>query len=127
MPAKHGMTAAPILRSRDIHRAERFYREVLGASANCAWGEGNPGYRSITLCGAEIRLSSFAGDGAFGTAVYLRVPDVEAIITRMRPLAPDCIEHGPEDQAWGQRELYLRDADNNQLRFGQPVARARPG
>jgi len=49
------------------------------------------------------------------------VPDVESIAARLRALSPDCIEHGPEDQAWGQRELYLRDPDNNQLRLGQPV------
>lgn len=112
------MAAAPIFRCRDIERAERFYREVLGASANWAWGEGNPGYRSVTVFGAELHLSSFAGDGAFGTAVYIRIDDVDAIAARIRSLAPDCIEHGPEDQAWGQRELYLRDPDNNQIRFG---------
>jgi catechol 2,3-dioxygenase-like lactoylglutathione lyase family enzyme len=121
------MAAAPILRVRDIHRAERFYREVLGATANWAWGEGNPGYRSITVFGAEVHLSSFAGDGAFGTAVYIRVAEVDALAARIGSVAPDCIEHGPEDQPWGQRELYLRDPDNNQLRVGQAVGRAGMG
>lgn len=118
------MAAAPILRCRDIHRAERFYRDALAAAVNWAWGEGNPGYRSVTLFSAELHLSSFAGDGAFGTAVYIRVEDVDAIAARIRSLAPDCIEHGPEAQPWGQREFYLRDPDNNQLRFGQAVGRA---
>lgn len=112
------MAAAPIFRCRDIRRAERFYREVLGAAVNWAWGENNPGYRSITVFGAEVHLSSFAGDGAFGTAAYIRTDDVDAIAARIRSLAPDCIEHGPEDQPWGQRELYLRDPDNNQIRLG---------
>lgn len=118
------MTAAPILRCRDIDRAERFYREVLGANVSWAWGETNPGYRSVTVFGAELHLSSFAGDGAFGTAVYIRVDEVDAIAARIGSLAPDCIEHGPADEPWGQRELYLRDPDNNQLRFGQSVGRA---
>jgi catechol 2,3-dioxygenase-like lactoylglutathione lyase family enzyme len=126
VPCNRAMAAAPIFRCRDIHRAERFYRDVLGATANWAWGEGNPGYRSITVFGAEVHLSSFAGDGAFGTAMYIRIDDVDAIAARIGSLAPDCIEHGPEDQPWGQRELYLRDPDNNQIRLGQTLRKG-PG
>lgn len=116
------MTAAPILRCRDILRATRFYEETLQATVNWSWGEGDPGYRSVTVLGAELHLSSFAGDGAFGTAVYIRLTDVDGLARRLREDAPGCIEHGPEDRPWGQRELYLRDPDNNRLRIGQPVA-----
>jgi catechol 2,3-dioxygenase-like lactoylglutathione lyase family enzyme len=61
VPCHRTMAAAPILRCRDLHRAERFYREVLGATANWAWGESNPGYRSITVFGAEVNRPGFAG------------------------------------------------------------------
>lgn len=118
------MPAIPILKVFDIERAERFYSDVLGATENWSWShseEGpNPGYRSLTLEGGEIHLSSFAGDGAFGTAIYIAVDDVDRLAAIITEGAPGCVEFGPVDQEWGQRELYIRDLDNNALRFGSP-------
>lgn len=96
------MSAAIIPRCRDTSRAERFYRDVLGATADWACGEDDRGYRSIRVVGAGVPFSSFAGDGAFGTAVHTRLGDVDAIAARIRPLAPDGIEHAPEDQPSGR-------------------------
>ncbi len=116
----------PILRCRSIARAERFYVETLGATRNWAWHGGaegaDPGYRSLALHGAEIHLSSFAVDGAFGTAVYLYADALAPILERLRASAPEAIEHGPEDQPWGMREVYLRDPDNNAIRLGERIA-----
>lgn len=117
---------AAILKCRDIERAMAFYVNVLGATENWGWSGSpdgaNPGYRSITLMGCEIHLSSFAGDGAFGTAIYLYVDDLDGVAERLREAAPDAIEYGPVDQDWGRREVYVRDPDNNALRFGAPLA-----
>ena len=114
------------MKCRDIERAVAFYVGRLGATVNWGWSGSpdgpNPGYRSVTLLGCELHLSSFAGDGAFGTAVYLYVDEIDTLAERLRETVPGAIEYSPVDQAWGQREIYLRDPDNNALRFGAPLA-----
>jgi catechol 2,3-dioxygenase-like lactoylglutathione lyase family enzyme len=116
----------PILKCRGIARAERFYTEAFGATRIFAWEGGpeggDPGYRSLGVLGAEIHLSSFAGDGAFGTAVYLYAELLAPVLDRLRTAAPDAIEYGPVDQPWGMREVHLRDPDNNAIRIGQRLA-----
>ncbi|TAD89603.1 MAG: VOC family protein [Alphaproteobacteria bacterium] len=114
-------TVVPILKVRDLDRALAFYQTILDAAV--AWryavepGQPNPAYAEIRLMGARLHLSSFAGDGAFGTAVYLYCADVDDLAARLDTMG-DAWEHGPVDQPWGMRELYLRDPDNNQLRLG---------
>lgn len=118
--------SVPILKCRDIERTVEFYVGSLGAAENWRWqgsqDSANPAYVSVTLLGCELHLSSFAGDGAFGTAVYIYLDEIDALARRLRDAVPDAVEFGPVDQPWGQREVYVRDPDNNTLRFGVPIA-----
>jgi len=117
--------AIPILRCSDVDRAIAFYVGTIGASV--AWREGP--YAAVRWRSSEIHLSSNSGDGVFGSAVYFRVDDVDAVFAdlRSRGWTPRTdrgpVFESPTDQTWGMRELYLLDPDGNCLRFGSPISR----
>jgi uncharacterized protein YndB with AHSA1/START domain/uncharacterized glyoxalase superfamily protein PhnB len=117
--------ATPVLKVRTMARAIAFYAGVLGAEVLWTWHGGDEGgdpvYTGLRIGEARLHLSSFAGDGAFGTTVYLTVSDVDTLAARIAAGAADALEYGPVDQPWGRRELYVRDPDNNALRFGAPA------
>lgn len=123
----------PILKVTDMRAALDFYGSTLGFTQEFHYqaGAGGPSYAGLSLDGYHIHLSTFAGDGAFGTAVYFYVDDVDALFARFRqaglkvPGKPDSpVEDGPVDQTWGMREVYVRDPDGNTLRFGSPLEQA---
>ncbi len=120
----------PVLRVTDIDRAVAFYCRTLGfvEEFRYAASHNGPTYVGVSLSGHHLHLSTFAGDGVVGTAVYCYVDDVDALWEgfRARGLkAPDDpaspVENGPVDQTWQMREFYVRDPDRNTLRFGTPV------
>lgn len=121
--------AIPILKSSDLDRTLAFFTAKLGASV--VWRErpANPSYAVVSWEQHEIHLSSHAGDGAFGSAVYFRVQDVDAVFSALvsRGWTPihdrGPVYEAPTDQTWGMRELYVADPDGNCLRFGSPLAR----
>ena len=122
--------ATPIFRCADLERALSHYLEIIGAEL--LWREPpkpGAGYAAVRWRGHELHLSSHTGDGAFGSAAYFDVDDVDAVAAELAAhgwIAPT--DHGPAhlgpcDQTWGQREFYVRDPDNNCVRFGAPIAR----
>jgi hypothetical protein len=49
-----------------------------------------------------------------------------AILSVRCGMAIPVLHASPTDQTWGRRELYVRDPDNNCVRFDAAIA-ARPG
>lgn len=87
-----------------------------------------PACASVTLDGPHIHLSTFAGDGARGTAVDCYVDDVDGLFDTLRQAGlrtpgslESPVENGPVKQTWGMREFYVKDPDGNTLRFGSPI------
>jgi catechol 2,3-dioxygenase-like lactoylglutathione lyase family enzyme len=121
--------AVPILKSSSITRSLAFYVDVLGARLAFSSGDADPAWTDLELEGHELTVSSF-GDGAFGSAAYLRVPDVDAFHRRIAargwqaPADRGPADREPTDQSWGMRELFVRDPDGNKLIFGSPLAAA---
>jgi uncharacterized glyoxalase superfamily protein PhnB len=72
----------------------------------------------VTRDGASVHLSSFSGDGVSGSAVYLVVDDVDALHAELVGKGVR-IDTGRVDQTWGNREMYVKDADRNSIRFTQ--------
>ena len=76
----------------------------------------DPCYMGVSRDSVWLNLSSFSGDGVAGGVANLMVDDVDA-------LHREFIERGvridltPVDQTWGSREMYVKDADGNCLRF----------
>jgi steroid delta-isomerase-like uncharacterized protein len=72
----------------------------------------------VSRNGVWLHLSSFSGDGVSGGVVYLAVDDVDALHAELvaKGIRIDLV---PTDQTWGNREMYVQDADRNSIRFVQ--------
>lgn len=111
--------AIPVLHVSSSAAAEAFYCDRLGFSQEFAYrpfGGIDPCYMGLTRDGVELHVSSFSGDGVSGGVVFLLVEDVdglhEELVAKGVPIALE-----PTDQSWGNREMYVADADGNSIRF----------
>jgi len=114
--------AVPLLHVSNIAAAEDFYCNRLGFRREFAHRADDampdPCYMGISRDGVWLHLSSFSGDGVSGSVANLIVDAVD-------PLHTEFVAKGvriavePVDQTWGTREMYVKDADGNCLRFIQ--------
>ncbi len=114
--------AVPLLHVANAVEAQDFYLKRLGFKLEYAHGlhgrNGDPCYSAISRDGIWIILSSFIGDGVAGGVVNLLVDDVDALYAEFAAAGVN-IDLAPYDQSWGTREMYIKDADGNCLRFQQ--------
>jgi catechol 2,3-dioxygenase-like lactoylglutathione lyase family enzyme len=113
--------AIPILHISDPALAECFYCGELGFEKTFAYqpfGETGPCYFGIVRDGVSIHLSSFPGDGVAGSAVSLKVDNLDKLFEEYNAKHIR-IDLPPTDQSWGNREMYINDPDNNSIRFIQ--------
>ena len=112
------MPIIPTVRSSNIKASLRFYTSVLDFKRV----EYNDDPDDPAFCALSRQ------DGAFGQAVVVMCHDIDALFRKFReqglrtpgnPDAPDEVHQGPIDQSWGTREFYVKDPDNNTLRFTQ--------
>jgi len=117
--------AIPVLHVSDTAAARRFYCDQLGFHFEFAYRpdgvKDDPCYMGASRDGVWLHLSSFSGDGVPGGVANFLVNDVDQLhaefLAKGVPIAV-----GPVDQTWGNREMYLRDADGNSIRFTQEQA-----
>ena len=120
-------TLFPILYARDLGRAVRFYRDLLGMKEAFRYpAEGEPSFVTLEWGNAELGLGTYdpvpglegrplhppgAGRG-FELCIY--VPDVDDLVKR---LAGDAVRIlvAPADQPWGERLAYVEDPEGNTL------------
>jgi catechol 2,3-dioxygenase-like lactoylglutathione lyase family enzyme len=112
--------AIPVLHVGSSAAAEDFYCNRLGFRREFAYrldeNKPDPCYMGLARDGVELHVSSFSGDGGSGGVVFLLVEDVDALhaelVAKGVPIALE-----PTDQTWGNREMYVKDADGNSIRF----------
>ncbi len=112
--------AIPLLHVSNAAAAIKFYCHGLGFQLEFQHRPdgvtGDPCYMGMTRNGVWIHLSSFSGDGIAGGVANFIVNDVDELhaefAARQIP-----IDMPPVDQSWGSREMYVKDADRNCLRF----------
>lgn len=112
--------AIPVLRVRSAAAAEKFYCHRLGFHLEFAHrsdaNKPDPCYMGVMRDGAWLHISSFPGDGVFGGIAHIMVEDVDRLhaefVEKQVRIAVE-----PTDQAWGNREMYVRDTDGNCIRF----------
>ena len=112
--------AVPLLHVSNAEAAVEHYCKGLGFRHEFSHRpdgvKADPCYMGISRDGVWLVLSSFSGDGVPGGVANLMVDDVDA-------LHKEFVERGvridlaPVDQTWGSREMYVKDADRNCLRF----------
>jgi len=113
--------AIPVLHVSDPVSAEIFYCQQLGFTKTfsyCPFGEKGPYYLGIVRDGIRVHLSSFPGDGIAGNAIVLIVDNVDGLYNEFVSKKVN-IDLPPTEQSWGNREMYITDADNNSIRFTQ--------
>jgi catechol 2,3-dioxygenase-like lactoylglutathione lyase family enzyme len=101
---------------------QEFYCDRLGFRQEFAYrpfGGLDPCYMAVARDDARLHVSSFSGDGVSGGVVYLLVDDIDGLHEEL--LRKNVrIDTGPIDQEWGNREMYVKDADGNSIRFFYP-------
>jgi catechol 2,3-dioxygenase-like lactoylglutathione lyase family enzyme len=111
--------AIPVLHVSSSAAAEEFYCERLGFTQSFAYrpfGGADPCYMGVTRDDVELHLSSFSGDGVAGGVVFLGVQDVDELHKELLAKRVT-IDLEPTEQSWGNREMYVHDADKNSIRF----------
>lgn len=118
--------AIPVLHVSNAAKAEGFYCGQLGFTRRFATRADetrhDPCYMGLSRDGALLHVSSFPGDGVSGGVVMLFVEDVDALHRELVNKGVP-IDLTPTDQTWGNREMYVKDADGNCLRFAQLAKR----
>jgi uncharacterized glyoxalase superfamily protein PhnB len=114
--------AIPLLRVSNAASAEDFYCNQLGFRKEFIYcaddSQPDPCYLGLTRDRVWLHVSSFSGDGVPGAVANFMVEDVDLL--HMQLVAKGVwIDTGPVDQSWGTREMYVKDADGNSLRFIQ--------
>ena len=118
-------SAIPVLHVTNSLAAEDFYCNRLGFRRLFIYRPDNantdPCYMGLRRDGAEIHVSSFSGDGVAGSVVRLEVDDVNSLHSELTAQGVS-IDSGPVDQTWGTREMYVKDADRNSIRYTQNLS-----
>jgi catechol 2,3-dioxygenase-like lactoylglutathione lyase family enzyme len=93
--------------TRDIAKADAFYRDVLGMAAIM-----DHGWIRTYGSGSKMTVQvSFATEGGSGTPVpdlSIEVDDLEAALRRVKKAAIP-VEYGPQSEPWGVRRFFVRD------------------
>jgi uncharacterized glyoxalase superfamily protein PhnB len=114
--------AIPLLHVTNSAAAEDFYCNRLGFRREFAHrvddAKPDPCYLGVSRDGVWLHISSFSGDGISGGVANLIVDDVDALHAEFAAKGVP-IAVGPVDQTWGTREMYVKDADGNTMRFIQ--------
>ena len=112
--------AIPVLHVSSSMAAERFYCAGLGFQQRFAYrpddGHADPCYMGLIRDGVLLHVSSFPGDGVAGGVANFIVDDLDALHEEFRHKGLR-IDLEPTHQRWGNREMYLEDADGNSVRF----------
>jgi catechol 2,3-dioxygenase-like lactoylglutathione lyase family enzyme len=111
--------AIPVLHVTSSTAAEEFYCDRLGFNQVFAYrpfGGADPCYMGVARDDVELHLSSFSGDGVAGGVVFFGIRDIDELHKELKAKGV-AIALEPTDQSWGNREMYVHDADNNSLRF----------
>jgi uncharacterized glyoxalase superfamily protein PhnB len=114
--------AIPLLHVTDSTAAERFYCGQLGFRLASTYRPDpqrpDPAYLSIVRDDVVLHVSSFSGDGVAGGVANLIVDDVDVLHDEYAAKGI-AVDLPPTNQTWGNREMYVKDADRNCLRFLQ--------
>ncbi|TAH35509.1 MAG: VOC family protein [Planctomycetota bacterium] len=117
--------AIPLLHVSSSVAAEEFYCNRLGFRLHFAYRvdekRADPCFLGLSRDAVWLHVSSFPGDGVAGGVAGLIVDDVDALHAEL-VAKQVAIALPPTDQTWGNREMYVKDADGNSLRFIQAAA-----
>ncbi len=127
------MAIEPFVRCGDMPASVAFYTQVLDFDLRIAPDPDPQAFLSryalLARDGSLLHLSAHAGDGVFGSVIYVRVDDLDPLFALFveRGLNVDdpnrlpALTMAPVEQSWGMKEFSVRDPDGNRLTFGQSL------
>ena len=122
----------PIVYTRDLGDAMRFYRDALGFQPGYRWPvEGAPDFVVLRLGTFALGLAvesaprellgrPVGNEIRFELCAY--TDDVDATVAELRAGGVDVIRE-PEDMPWGERMAYVADPDGNPVQLVTPAPR----
>lgn len=123
------MTIEPFIKCSDIKASLDFYGNVLDFEVVQA-PDPDPGsvlskYAYLRRGDGYIHISQHAGDGVFGSVIYIRVKNLHELYDVFRNNGLKVGEKSgitmePVVQTWGMEEFSVADPDGNRITFGQP-------
>jgi uncharacterized glyoxalase superfamily protein PhnB len=113
----------PILRMFDEAKAQEFYVGFLGFTVDWQhrFEPGLPLYMQLSRGGCVLHLSEHHGDGTPGSAIRIRVDELEAYHQELTQKQYKYYRPGLQDQEWGTREMSVQDGFGNRLTFYRPL------
>jgi catechol 2,3-dioxygenase-like lactoylglutathione lyase family enzyme len=113
----------PILRIFDLDKAREFYLEYLGFAVDWEhrFEPGFPVYMQVSRGPLRFHLSEHHGDATPGSAVYVYVSEIDALLAELQAKEYRHLRPGILEQTWGMREIMLTDPFGNRLVFGQRI------
>ncbi len=117
------LLSIPLLHVRNAVAAQVFYCRTLGFHLEFSHRidpkREDPCYMGVSRDDVWLHLSSSLDDGVCGGVANFIVDNVDEIYADFEKKGVS-VQTPPTDQAWGSREMYLKDPDGNSLRFIQP-------
>lgn len=126
------MSIEPFLKCSDIKVSLEFYTSLLDFEVLKAPDPDPESFMSMHAFlgreGSGVHLSQHAGDGVFGSVIYVRVESIDEIYNKflsngLKIKDKAGITMEPVAQTWGMKEFYVADPDGNRIRFGQPITK----
>jgi lactoylglutathione lyase len=119
-------TLFPIITTRELGAALRFYRDLLGATVSYEFlgPDGEPGYVALELGAAHLGIGRDPAATASPSArfsLWVYAEDCDAAVERLRAAGVTIVEE-PADQPWGERVARVLDPDGNLVLIGQTAA-----
>ena len=112
----------PILRSFDEAKTRELYIDWLGFKVDFEhrFEPNLPLYMQISRGECVLHISEHHGDATPGSAVRIRVDELDAFHADLKSRPYKNANPGLEDQPWGTREMCITDGAGNRLIFYRP-------
>jgi hypothetical protein len=109
----------PILRAYDEGKTREFYIDWLGFKVDFEhrFEPGLPLYMQVSRGDCVLHISEHHGDGCPGSAIRIRVDELEAFHAEVSAKQYKNYRPGLQDQEWGTREMSVQDGCSNRLVF----------
>lgn len=103
-----------------IDKAREFYFDFLGFKLDWEhrFGENFPLYMQVSRSGLTLHLSEHHGDATPGSAIFVRIDDVDALHRELTARQYTYAKPDVDDVGWG-RQLRVTDPFGNRLCFCQ--------
>ncbi len=127
------MSIQPFIKCSDIKTSLPFYTKLLDFQVIQAPDPDPDAFMSMYAYlkreESFLHLSQHAGDGVFGTVIYIEVNNIDDIYNKflhngLKVQEKSGIAMEPVQQTWGMKEFYVADPDGNRIRFGQRMAQS---